>query len=132
MVKGGYVRITEVKSITQVDGNYGPQMKITVKDESGKFVSGWIPLSKYNQADWQIGKTVDATVSQNGKYWNFKLNKKSEPQTSQVSSESDVLAGLREIYKLLKEIRDMLRKDRGIVADAMEVFDAFPEPGELG
>lgn len=139
MVKGGYVRITAIKSIEQVTGNYGPQMKITVKDESDKFVSGWIPLDRYNAADWQVGKTVDVVVEQKSytakdgtakTAWNFKLPSKKAQAPVTSSSNEEVMNALREIYKVLKKIEGAVIKVSEQEQMLNEVFppedDIFP------
>ncbi len=139
MAKGGYVRITAIKSIEQVAGNYGQQMKITVKDESDKFVSGWIPLERYNADDWQVGKSVDVTVEQ--KYytakdgsqkqvWNFKLPSKKQAIQPPAKSNEEVMNALREIFKVLKKIEGAVIKVSEQEQLLNEVFppedDIFP------
>lgn len=117
------MRITQVVKIEDVDGQFGPQKKITVNDEMGKMVSGWVPAQKFNAAEWVIGGTPDVDVTQNGKYWNFKLkSKKAAP------SDDRVLNGIVELFKMVKKLQSDVEEIKAVVkSEPMPGQDSYEE-----
>ena len=98
--------ISQIVKIEDTEGKYGPQKRITFKDENGRTISGWVPLKDFDQSVWTVGSSPDLEISQNGKYWNFKLPKKKEvPQSNE-----EVMKALREIYKKLTLIETNQQK----------------------
>jgi len=107
---GETMRITQVIKIEDTEGKYGPQKRITVNDETGKMVSGWCPLERFNPEDWVVGGSPDCSVSQNGKYWNFKMTPKTKPASPSVDGEAlnRILEGVKSIYRKLEVIEKVL------------------------
>jgi len=118
------MRITQVVKIEDVDGQFGPQKKITVNDELGKMVSGWVPVQKFNAAEWVIGGTPDVDVTQNGKYWNFKLKSKKAP----TGDNDRVLNGLVELFKMVKKLQSDLDEIKAkIIPEQLPGQDSYEE-----
>lgn len=116
--------ISFVEKVEDKQGQYGPQKYIIFKDGDGKKISGWIPADRYKADDWQTGKNLDLVITQNGKFWNFKLPTKQDKVAAKVAESNDaVLNALRKIWAKLSEIE---RK-----VDALESKRSNLEPNPI-
>lgn len=103
------VKIAGVGKPTDVQGKFGPQKKVSIKQalEGGdRWISGFIPEKSYNAAMFMIGKELELEVWQNGEYWNFKIpNEKTKEENKKTE---EVMDALRKIYTKLQEIEKRL------------------------
>lgn len=104
------VKIGSIVSIEDAPGNQGPQKRIVFKDESRKFISGWIPIQQFKASDWVDGNTVDVEIYKSGKYTNFKMPSQSSAGTPTASAApaAEVMAALKEIYREVRELRRLV------------------------
>ncbi len=75
--------ISAITKIVDVQGQYGPQKQIFLKDNQGRSMAGFVKAEKFNPQEWQPGMSIEAEVVQNGKYTNFKYKGGSQSQSGQ-------------------------------------------------
>lgn len=129
------MRITQFNGAKDHSGQYGGSKIVSVNDETGKKVTGFVPLADYNEADWQVGKSHDLPLENKGKYgWQFKWKKKSYQAITPEPHDDRVLKGVIEIYKLLKAIDAKLSPpkefNKADPTPAVESWDAFEPPAD--
>lgn len=118
--------ISQIVKIEDVEGKFGPQKKISFKDENDRMISGWIPAKDYDAKVWAVGRSPELEIVQNGKWWNFKLPSK-KAQVAQASE--DVLKGLREIFREIKNLEAKIDKLQAYVVQ-QDGIESFDEPRE--
>ncbi len=115
------VKIAEIKTIEDTEGKYGPQKRIVFREamEGGdRTVSGWVPLKSFNSDEWKEGSSLELEISQNGKYWNFKL------PTKQDQVKNEVMDALRELYKKLNQLEDQMKEVKSLLTKDSDI--SFP------
>lgn len=105
---GMKITITAIRKIEDQVGKFGPQKRIEFTDENGRNISGWVSEKAFRSEEWVVGKSIDAEVYQNGKYWNFKLLTKQA--AAQAESKEEILNALRSMYVRINERFNALEK----------------------
>ncbi len=122
------MRITQFNGVKDHTGQYGAAKIVSVNDEMGKKVSGFVPLEEYVEADWQVGKSHDLELENKGKFgWQFKWKRKAKPQAAAPDNDR-VLNGLVELFKMVKKLQSDLDEIKSrIIPEQQPGQDSYEE-----